>query len=211
MTVDLVRLRDALSDFAATIHGARGFYLDARVGFLYGHDRIQKFVRQSRDHDPSHDPEKVAFIYGFGPPEDRSFQHVVSQAEAMRRMANGGQNHVVLGHWFVVVVYQFWETRHRTAIASALGIPPKELTVPVMGDLRRLRHAILHERGRLTPETAAKLEALTFLEPIQSLSLSVLDIDRIAHQVTEAVRALLISVGIDPTVAVPTDQSTPDP
>ena len=206
MAIDVRGLSAALGHLAGTVHAARGFYLDARVGFLYGHERVERIVDQFRVQNPSHDPEQVAFIYGFGPPEARNFQHVVSQAEAMRRMADGGRNHVVLGHWFVVVVYEFWETRHRKAIASALGIDRDHLRLPIMGDLRRLRNAILHEEGRISPGLAREMETLTFIDATDLLTLGPFDIDRIADQMEDGLRNLLTSLGIRPE-----DEAPPDP
>lgn len=203
MSPDPQRLAAALNDLAQTIHTARGFYFDARAGFLYARRQIAQAVESYQRKDPNFDPETTPLIYGSGPPEGNSPHHVVSQAEAMRRMADEGFNHVVLGQWFVVVVFGYWESTHRATIASALGLASADaLKIPIFGDLRRLRHAVLHERGRISQELTSRLEVLTFVTPSDALDLRVPDINQIAQGIEAAMLQVAMDAGIDPTSTI---------
>lgn len=49
-------------------------------------------------------------------------------------------------------LYQYWEDYHRGEIANDLGIPRNDLRAAIFGDIRLLRHSILHHEGTALKE-----------------------------------------------------------
>lgn len=79
-----------------------------------------------------------------------------------KRNRRNGPNTVQIGNTCVVTIYTYWETRFRREIAGELGLSAEELCVPLFGDLRRLRNAIVHRDGHIG-EDAARLEVVDWL------------------------------------------------
>ena len=52
----------------------------------------------------------------------------------------------------LVTLYQYWEDNYRALLADALGVEKKQIQVPLFGELRRYRQAILHNRGIATSD-----------------------------------------------------------
>lgn len=65
-----------------------------------------------------------------------------------------------LGHWWVSHVYAMWEHGFRPRLAKARGIALDDVTDPLMGDLRRLRHDVLHHGGIATAEWTGRCQRL---------------------------------------------------
>lgn len=65
-----------------------------------------------------------------------------------------------LGHQFVVFVYAGWEHEYRARLARAHGCNGGDLQIPILGDLRRLRHDVLHHHGIATSKNSGKCEVV---------------------------------------------------
>jgi hypothetical protein len=70
-----------------------------------------------------------------------------------------------LGHWWVSHVYAMWEHGFRPRLAEARGVGLDDVTDPLMGDLRRLRHDVLHHRGIATAGQTGRCERLRWFTP----------------------------------------------
>lgn len=70
-----------------------------------------------------------------------------------------------LGHWWVSHVYAMWEHGFRPRLAKARGIALDDVTDPLMGDLRRLRHDVLHHGGIATAEWTGRCQRLRWFTP----------------------------------------------
>ena len=58
-------------------------------------------------------------------------------------------------------IYSLWDETYRHKIAKAAGVEASTLTVPLMGDLRKIRHCILHNKSTI-PETGYQFEVLAW-------------------------------------------------
>ena len=47
----------------------------------------------------------------------------------------------------VLIIYQYWEDYFRGEIAKQLGVKKDDILSDIMGDLRLLRHSIVHHGG----------------------------------------------------------------
>ncbi|MGH7685403.1 MAG: hypothetical protein ACREN2_01075, partial [Candidatus Dormibacteria bacterium] len=73
--------------------------------------------------------------------------------ELMRR---DGPIEVLLGQQWVTHVFAYWEHYYRPAIAGAIGCDADEVRHDLFGDLRLLRHDILHARGQATRDNTGR-------------------------------------------------------
>ena len=70
-----------------------------------------------------------------------------------------GHNEQQLCRALVVFIYTYWEDVTRYRCAQALGVDKSSLRLSIAGDLRILRHGILHARGSLRHNAHRKLSA----------------------------------------------------
>lgn len=57
-------------------------------------------------------------------------------------------------------LYTVWESDLRPRLAAASGVELNEICSDIMGDLKELRHAIIHSRNILRPDKHRKLKKL---------------------------------------------------
>jgi len=178
-----------------------GLYLDATAGFKANHDLIVRGQRETAEGlPPGTDPDSLGFLVGRGAPTDPAtvLLHRTTQGEFKRRNAPGGSNHVRLAQLTLVLVFAYWETAHRARIAHALGLKGQnELTVPIMGDLRRLRHDILHNRGVIQTKTVGKLEVLKAIKAEAPLTITDLEMENLFRNIKTALDDLAVQAGGD--------------
>jgi hypothetical protein len=143
-----MHITSAIEGFWETVDRVYGAYLDANAGFHIFSERIAQLQAQtvissglSQEH-----LDNLTFFYGKGDPNEPGavVQHQVSQGQLKHRNRKNGENALFLGAMSVVSIYQFWEDRFRTEVAAELGIPRHDLKHDILGDLRLIRHAIVH-------------------------------------------------------------------
>lgn len=64
--------------------------------------------------------------------------------EFRRRNRKGGPNHTRAAQLLILLMYEYWESEYRSSVAEALGKDKNDLKIPLMGDLRLLRHDVIH-------------------------------------------------------------------
>ena len=73
-------------------------------------------------------------------------------------LAKGGEFEDWHNKAFVVMLYQRWEGWYRLRIAEALGLEKKnKVRCALMGEVRQLRHVIIHRNGVVTERFSARL------------------------------------------------------
>jgi hypothetical protein len=61
----------------------------------------------------------------------------------------------------LVTIYTEWDERYRGEFAEAIGVNKRQIIFRLMGDLRKLRHRIVHARSQLRTKDV-KFEVLTW-------------------------------------------------
>ena len=159
MPTDVERLIQAILEFNERIDAAAGLYFDATQGFAADIERLDR-AQQMLQGSGIDDFDSLSYVYGQGDPREPGAQilHTTTQGEFRQRNIKDGPNSQLIGQFVLVFLYSSWEERFRSRIAEAIGI--EELQVPILGDLRLLRNAILHNKGRGTRETERRLQVL---------------------------------------------------
>ena len=188
--------------FVERIDEVYGLYLDATVGFKANAQQVRGAQEQSRNVvEPGTDLDSLPMFVGRGDPTDPAsvLLHMTTQGQFKRRNDDDGDNHVRLAHWVVVLLFEYWETEHRASIADALGIATGDLRVPIFGDLRRLRHVVIHHNGVVDDKCAHKMEVISGLKARERLVLSASDVESLVRSVKAALDGLVQErVGLDP-------------
>lgn len=161
-------LAKTIREFREDVDGIYGTFLDACEGFsrvrLYM-DQIEDESKRSHEELKENRPEfahmpfgGVEFSYGRIEPagSPQRFHHLnlhqVPVERIKARNSAGGENFQLIGHVCLVTLFQYWEDRYRLSFAQALTVEKNQIQVPLFGDIRRYRQAIIHNHGEATAE-----------------------------------------------------------
>jgi hypothetical protein len=149
----LADLRDILNEAAA----AQAF---SNFGLAQVDRVIAAGPRSAENPDP-------AVYIGIGDPNDpTSKQYAVFRASQIPGLVKkGGPISTQLGHQWAVFVFTEWETNLRPRLAAASGSTPDEIQADVFGDLRCIRHDILHHHGIASAEWSGRCRILRWFRP----------------------------------------------
>lgn len=155
-----------IAEFREIIDAIYGTYLDACDGFTrvraraveMGEEcaRFYEDVKTKRPELSQLSFGGSEFSYGRSAAADDQSRyhhmHQVSIETLIRRNAEGGSNFQFIGNVCIVTLFQYWEDHFRLLFAQDLGVQKKQIQVPLFGDLRSYRNAIIHYHGVATTE-----------------------------------------------------------
>jgi len=73
--------------------------------------------------------------------------YACSQKEYKEINSENGGNYKFIGSMCLIIIYQYWEDYFRGEIARQLRVNKDEIISDIMGDLRLLRHSLIHHGG----------------------------------------------------------------
>lgn len=76
--------------------------------------------------------------------------YMCSQGGFKGKNVPGGFNHRMVGNMCLVLIYQYWDDHYRKKIAKFAELEKDDIKLDIMGDLRILRHSIVHNKGFLS-------------------------------------------------------------
>ncbi len=146
---------DVIEEFKAFLMDALGTHAYASYALLREHERLTLIPDGFPD-----GPETILSL-GAGPPEEPFPPYTQwSISEVRNQLGSEGLLQRRLGQQLVAYIYTGWEHEYRKRLARAHGCKPTDIKVPLLGDLRLLRHDVLHHRGVATKENSGKCEVL---------------------------------------------------
>jgi hypothetical protein len=83
---------------------------------------------------------------------------------------NGGFSNEITKS-LLVTMYSLWDEVYRHSVAEAVGIEPKYIECPLMGDLRKIRHCIIHHKS-IVPAAGIDFEILEWQLPPGNLEMT---------------------------------------
>lgn len=144
---------DPIEEFEAILHAITGLVLDSFDAYALLQANLEQKAGASWD---------VPIYYGDGPVGvETSVAHVTTVADRIARNADAGQNAIFVGNMALVAIYSYWEDNSREHIATIKGVAKDALVSDVMGEIRHLRHAIIHNRA-VANDDVAKSRVLTW-------------------------------------------------
>ena len=154
---------DILADFLDTVDRVYGLYLDSVAAYKWARERfvstqqdMMKYFLDRGDTMQLSDLDEKLLHIGKGDLNSKAakFLHKCTQGEYKSRNAEGGFNHLMIANQCLVLIYQYWEDRYRKDLAADLSVDVADISVDTMGDIRLLRHSIVHHRGIALPDVA---------------------------------------------------------
>lgn len=113
--------------------------------------------------DTSPDALHAAVAYGVDRGGDKpEYVHSVTFSKFKERNAKNGPTTVSLANGIAIEICALWEHRFRQEIANEFGVAVDRLKVPLFGDLRLVRNAIIHASGRFD-EPISRLQVMTWV------------------------------------------------
>ncbi len=190
---DLQQAAELFREFLSEVESLYGSFLDSYVAIrqfrmFYESKALPFMLVQQEEARRKGEPEPV-ILHGRGDPNqpESRFDHSSTISEFMERIRDGGADQVRLSQAYLVLIYQRWEDHYRGKIARSFGIPKNDVLFPFMGEIRHLRHSVVHNKGVALPEVA-KCQHIKFFKPGDQIFLD-------GDQFAEVVNHLRSAVG----------------
>jgi hypothetical protein len=126
---------------------------------------LRMFREGLLQHPPADsNPDPMVYI-GAGDPNDPSTvpTTAVRRSALLSDTAQRARVDVELGQQWIVATYSRWEGHFRPELARSLVMRSEDVVIPLFGDLRRLRHDVVHHLGTATAEWSGRCELLPAL------------------------------------------------
>jgi len=148
----------AIDEFEDVVTSIYGVYLMSTQGFHLLSKELTNIQLTTINQFRSTHPELASiqyldsteYIFGKGDPNlPTSIKlYRCTQGEYKERNSEKGINFRFIGNMCVIAIYQYWEDYFRQKITNLLNKTNKnELASDIMGDLKILRHSIIHHRS----------------------------------------------------------------
>ena len=116
----------------------------------------------------------------------------MTQGEFLAGMSAGGEFENQHAKAFIVFVYHVWDDYYRSRIARALGLKKQFVWCSLMGNLRRVRNAVIHGSSIVNEHLVSQLAILTHIWDLRPGELR-LD-DSMLYSMMEQLNALRVVV-----------------
>ena len=155
------------------LDGIYGTYMDAVSGFALHHRDLKEREKEHlaafekfRSANPGVEFGGATFGYARllrrDQPVAAFHMHHADYDAVLSRNACGGANAVFMARMTVISIYGFWSDHIRSKLEAEFGFAKDGLKVPVFGDMRILRHCIIHNHCR-ADSSVRKLEVLRWV------------------------------------------------
>lgn len=161
----------AISEFSQFLEAQKGAYSDACAGYRTNHRDIARQVsRVLKTAGRKLGSDGIPSIVHTSVEDPTAPDVIVSStrlsSEFLEANSRSGSNEQQMSRAIVIFVYSYWEDVTRYKCAKSLGCHKNEVRLPVLGDLRLIRHTILHDQGILSQQNHKRLEVLNeFFRP----------------------------------------------
>ncbi|MFD0484508.1 hypothetical protein ACFQ46_18105 [Kineococcus sp. GCM10028916] len=115
--------------------------------------------------DPSNPNPKV--MLGYGKPVGPNPPHYASlpRSTAVYHLRRNGEVEDRLGQQWIVAFCSTWDEEFRLRLEAAHGCPENAIRVDAFGDLRLMRHDIVHGRGQASLANTGRCKVLHWFRP----------------------------------------------
>jgi len=179
------RFDDVVREYIAFVNQQVGAYMDALAGFAGHYARVERQVRRalrsSRRVNPKVDADTVVWASYEDPTQpDVIHNRIVRAADYLAINARGGSNEQQHARAVLVFLFTYWEDEIRPRLAACSGVEKNAVQSYIMGDLRTVRHVILHAKSILRPDKHKTLKVLgTFFDVDRPLHIAYDDMHKI--------------------------------
>jgi hypothetical protein len=91
-------------------------------------------------------------VVGTGPPEEGQWHASIKISEVIKSSQKNGVFADKIAKSFVTAMYSEWDEYYRHKLAREASVTAKSIQCDLMGDLRLIRHCIVHSKSTVTDE-----------------------------------------------------------
>lgn len=175
---------EVIREYIAFVNDQVGTYMDALAGFAGHYVRIERQVhRILRSVEKKNESGVPIIVYAsYEDPNKPDIIHnrIIRATDYIEVNSPGGPNEQRQARAIVVFLFTYWEDEIRPRLAMAKGVIANEIRSDIMGDMRILRHAILHAKSIIRSEEHRRLKILDSMFPAdQPIHISYEDMHRL--------------------------------
>ena len=161
-TPEYSRIARAFIDFVNVQVGA---YMDACSGFAKNKSVVERQIHRDVRPDGTKrgpkDAPRVMMTAVEDPTQPDVLMHrILLVSEYIAANSVGGSNEQQHARAAITFLYAYWDEEVRPELARTLGVDTKEIVSDIFGDLRLIRHAVLHNKGIIAFTAHQKLKLL---------------------------------------------------
>jgi len=114
------------------------------------------------------------FSFGEGNPNDPSNKTFITEniGKYKERIKINGLDRKLMSNLCLVAIYQLWEDEYRKKIAEEKGIETNKLLIDILGDIRLIRIAIIHNNSKLISDFK-RIKVLEFIKDREDIYLTI--------------------------------------
>jgi len=163
--------KDIINEYIRTLDSIYGVFLDGCQGFssaksLFEKSQLLTLEKNKRLQKDDHHQKSVQYnlsieefdascmIYSKGEKGESDYRilhYCPTQGEYKRRNSPAGENYRFIGNMALITIYEYWESSCRNKLATFYKVKPKRIKSDIFGDLRLIRHSIIHHAGIALP------------------------------------------------------------
>jgi hypothetical protein len=169
---------ETLREFIDFVNRQVGVYMDALAGFAGNKTRIEfqvaRILRSTQKRKDSNGLN-VTVWSSFEDPGSPKVIHnrIVRAADYIAYNSADGANEQQHARAIIVMLFTYWNEEIRPRLARCKDIDANDIKVDALGDLRLLRHAILHNKGVLASAKHAQIKMMRdMFEPEKEIIIS---------------------------------------
>lgn len=205
------RYDDIVREYIDFVNEQVGSYMDALAGFKGHYTRVQRQVhRVSRPTGRRIENGESIIVYAsYEDPTKPDIIHnrIIRADDYLKANALGGSNEQQHARAIVIFLFTYWEDEIRPRLALASAKPVNDIRSDIMGDMRILRHAILHAKSVIRPDEHRRLKLLGSMFPSnEPINISYEDMHRLFVLMKQDCARLLFDwLGINDAPVSPDD------
>lgn len=157
---------DVIREYIDFVNRQVGVYMDALAGFAGHRTRVERQVHRinrptNSRIDDTGQPVVVWASYEDPTKPDVVHNRIIRASDYIAANSQGGSNEQQHSQAVLVFLFTYWEDEIRPRLATIKGVELQEISSDIMGDLRTLRHTILHTKGIMRSEKHRGLKKLS--------------------------------------------------
>lgn len=159
-------LDDVIREYIDFVNRQVGVYMDALAGFAGHRTRVERQVHRVNQPTSSRIDDKGQPVVVWASYEDPTkpdvvHNRIIRASDYIAANSPGGSNEQQHSQAVLVFLFTYWEEEIRPRLATIKGVELQEISSDIMGDLRTLRHTILHAKGIMRSEKHRGLRKLS--------------------------------------------------
>ena len=141
------------------------------------------------------------FFVGTGAPDSqqrlgRSMIAQMNQGDFIDSLRAGGKFDDLNAKAFIVMIFHRWDDQFRHGIAQVFSIPKDDVQCDLLGDVRHIRNAIIHENSAIGEKTIDKLKMLPSIWKFKPGKLTITE--NMLHALMEQINAIRVRIAESP-------------